>query len=94
MEFVQIVEFNTSRIDEMKDLGRKYEEAGGGGAGVMICRDRDNEGRYFIIASFDDYDTAMKNSEDPKTQELASKMQELADGPPTFYNLDLLERMG
>ena len=94
MEFVQIVEFNTSRIDEMKDLGRKYEEEGGGGAGAMVCADRDNAGRYFIIATFDDYDAAMKNSEDPKTQELAAKMQELADGPPTFYNLDLLERIG
>ena len=94
MEFVQIVEFNTSRIDEMKDLGRKYEEEGAGGAGAMVCADRDNPGRYFIIATFDDYDSAMKNSEDPRTQELSAKMRELADGPPTFHNLDLIERIG
>ena len=92
MEFVQIVEFKTSKIDEMREVGRKYQEEGGGGGNeAFVCSDRDNEGRYFIIARFADYESAMKNSEDPKTQELAGKMQELADGPPTFYNLDLIE---
>jgi hypothetical protein len=95
LEFVQIVEFKTSKIDEMREVARKYQEEGGGGGNqAMICGDRDNEGRYFVIARFADYETAMRNSEDPKTQELAGKLGELADGPATYYNLDLIEDLG
>jgi hypothetical protein len=31
----------------------------------------------------------MKNNELPETAALAQEMQKLADGPPTFYNLDV-----
>jgi hypothetical protein len=94
MKFVQIVDFKTSKIDEMREIGRDYEASGGGSGGAMVCADRDNPGRYLVIATFDDYESAMKNSEDPRTQELAKKMGELADGPPTFHNLDVLETFG
>jgi len=95
MKFVQIVEFRTSRIDEMTALGREYEEGGGGGGGTgMVCADRDDPGRYLVIATFEDYESAMANSEDPRTQELAGKMAELADGPPRFHNLDLVDTIG
>lgn len=40
---------------------------------------------------FDSYDDAMANSDMPTTQEFAQKMMGLADGPPTFYNLDVVE---
>ena len=33
----------------------------------------------------------MENSNSPKTQEMSQKMMGLADGPPTFYNLDVLD---
>jgi hypothetical protein len=33
----------------------------------------------------------MKNSELPITQEFAGKMGALADGPASFYNLNVLE---
>jgi hypothetical protein len=95
VEFVQIVEFKTNRIDEMREVSRKYQEEGGGGGNqALVCADRDNKGRYFVVARFEDYETAMKNSEDPKTQELAAKLGELADGPPTYYNLDVIEDLG
>ena len=94
MKFVQIVEFKTSKIDEMQALGRDYEAAGGGGSGALICADRDNAGRYFVIAQFESHEAAMENSSRPETQALAAKMGELSDGPPTFYNLDLLETIG
>ena len=94
MKFVQIVEFQTSKIDVVTALGREYRESGGGGGNsAIICADRDNPGHYMVIATFDDYEAAMKNSEAPETQELAGKMAELADGPPVFYNLDLLEEV-
>jgi quinol monooxygenase YgiN len=94
MQFVQIVEFKTSKIDEMRELGKKYQEEGGGGGNkAIVCADRDNEGTYLIIATFGSYEEAMKNSEAPETQELARKMGELADGPPNFRNLDLIEEL-
>jgi hypothetical protein len=57
----------------------------------ILCEDRDNPGRYFQVVFFDSYESAMKNSELPVTQEFAQKMGALADSPPTFYNLNVLE---
>lgn len=96
MEFVQIVEFRTSEIDALRERGRAYEEEMGGDRSgrAMVCADRDNPGRYFIIGRFGSYDDAMRNSEDPRTQALADDMAKLADGPPTFYNLDLIDEIG
>jgi hypothetical protein len=34
---------------------------------------------------------AVKNSESPVTQEFAGRMAALADGSPTFYDLDVIE---
>lgn len=96
MKFVQIVEFRTSKIDEMKARGTQYEQETGAGrrAKGTLVADRDNPGRYMIIAEFDSYEEAMKNSEAPETQQLAADMAKLADGPPTFYNLDVVEVFG
>jgi hypothetical protein len=57
----------------------------------VLSEDRDNPGRYFQVVFFDSYVSAMKNSELPVTQEFAEKMSALADGPPTFYNLNVVE---
>ena len=95
MKFVQIVEFKTSRIDEVAALGREYQEAGGGGGNTgTICADRDNPGTYLVIAKFDSSEAAMANSDAPETQALAAKMAELSDGPPSFRNLDVIEELG
>ena len=37
------------------------------------------------------YEAAMENSASPVTQEYAGKMMALGEGPPTFYNLDVLD---
>lgn len=97
MKFVQIVEFNTSKIDEMRARGTQYEQETEGrrppGKGILAA-DRDNPGRYMVIADFPSYEEAMKNSEAPETQKMAEDMQNLSDGPPKFYNLDVLEVWG
>ena len=95
MKFVQIVEFKTTNIDQMRERGRRYAQESGGGAGsAFVCEDRDNPGTYLVIATFDSYEEAMKNSEAPETQALAADMANLSDGPPAFRNLDLLEELG
>jgi hypothetical protein len=40
---------------------------------------------------FDSYESAMENSNLPVTQEFAQRMMALSDGPPSFFNLDVVE---
>ena len=94
MGFVQIIEFSTSKPDEMKQLADEWEAAAAGQRTARrrtLCKDRDNPGRYVNIVSFDSYEDAMANSELPVTQEFARKMTELCDGPATFHNLDVVD---
>jgi len=94
MGFVQIIQFRTSKIDEMRALGEEWQERAGDdrtASRVLVCANRDNPGEYLNIVFFDSYEEAMKNSSLPATQELSGKMMALGDGPPTFYNLDILD---
>ena len=93
MAFVQIIQFRTSKIDEMRALGDEYQkQRGDGGADrVVVCANRDNPGEYLNIVFFESYEAAMENSNHPATQELSSKMMALGEGPPTFYNLDVID---
>jgi hypothetical protein len=94
MGFVQIIEFRTSKLDEMQKVGNEWEAAAAGDTKArrrVMCADKDNPGRYFNIVFFDSYDEAMQNSNLPVTQEYSQKLMALADGAPTFYNLDVVE---
>jgi hypothetical protein len=98
--FVQIIEYRTSKPDEVQALSddyRKEREAADDGSRppsrAINCADRDNPGRYFSIVEFESAEAAMENSSRADTSEFAEKMMELCDGPPTFYNLDLLQEM-
>ena len=97
MAFVQIIEFRTSKFDEMRKVGDEWEAAAGGDRTVrrrVLCQDRDNPGRYFNIVFFDSYESAMENSNLPVTAEFSKRMMALGDGPPTFYNLDDVDDVG
>ena len=92
MAFVQIIEFRTSQPDEVRKVADEWEQATEGKRKTsrrVQCQDRDNPGRYFNIVFFDSYEEAMQNSSLPETDALSKKMMGLADGPPTFYNLDV-----
>jgi hypothetical protein len=97
--FVQIIEYRTSKPEEVAALGEQFrkdrEAAGGGAASVrgVTCSDRDNPGRYFTIVEFGSYEEAMENSQRADTSEFAAKMMELCDGPPAYYNLDVVQTM-
>ena len=94
MGFVQIIQFTTSRIDEMEALGAEWQAAAGSDSTArrrIMCKDRDKENSYLNIVFFDSYEDAMRNSELPATGEFSGKLAALLDGPPTFLNLDLVE---
>jgi hypothetical protein len=82
--FVQIMEFDTSRIDEVDALSRKMQEERGDALLARrgtITADRERPGHCFLIVEFDSYEVAMENSEDPVTGEYSAKLGELLDGP-------------
>ncbi|WP_410793374.1 hypothetical protein [Kribbella sp. C-35] len=97
--FVQIIEYRTSKPDEvaalLEDFRAKREADGDGPAPTLglTCADRDEPGRYFAIVQFDSYEAAMENSQRADTTEMSEKMMALCDGPGTFYNLDVVSSM-
>ena len=95
--FVQIIEFTTTRPEEVKALGEQYRadrKAGGDTAPVIrgtFTADKDRPNTYLNIVEFPSYEAAMENSNHPATSEFAQKMMVLCDGPAKFYNLDVME---
>jgi len=90
-KFVQIIEYQTSRFDEVLALGREREASDKESLArrVTVTADRDRPGTYLTIVEFDSYEAAMENSKRPETQQFAEQMSKLGDGPPKFYNLEV-----
>jgi hypothetical protein len=94
MSFMQIIEFRTKNVDEIRSGGEQYEKALAGRHKVrhrLVAEDRDDPGRYFLMAFFDSYEDAMENSAMPETDALSKKMASLVEGAPSFYNLNIVE---
>jgi hypothetical protein len=90
--FLQIVVYSTARFEEIRAAGKEYGAASPAGPNrVLICASRDTPNRYASIVEFDSYEAAMENSNRPETGEFAARLTAMCDGPPTFYNLDVLE---
>ena len=92
MKFVQIIEYSTSKPDDVKAVVDEFlaaTEGRRGNARGMTTKDRDRPNVYCQIVEFPSYEDAMKNSELPETQQMSQKMMALCDGPPTFRNLDI-----
>ncbi len=94
MKFIQIIEFRTSRIDEVDALRQQWLSDTEGVRLALrgtITRDRDTADTYLNIVEFESYESAMENSSLPSTSAFAAKMAELCDGPAIFRNLDVLD---
>ncbi len=94
MSFIQIVSFSTSRFDEMKALSDKYRADTEGkrtNTKATMCADRDNAGRFTIIAEFPSYEAAMENSNLPETSAVAEKFRSLTGGSLNFHDLEVVE---
>jgi hypothetical protein len=93
MGFIQIIEYTTTRKDEVDKIFEKWRDATKGkrtASRAIITSDRDQANRYIEIVSFPSYEEAMKNSELPETNEIAEQMNKLCDGEMTFRNLDVI----
>jgi quinol monooxygenase YgiN len=94
MAFVQVIDFSTSQYDELMALDAQWRAATEGKRTLrrsIVARDRKDPNHYLVFAFFDDYESAMANSQLPATGEFAAKQQALADGPATFLDLDILD---
>jgi hypothetical protein len=94
--FVQLIEFDTSRIDEVRTLGDKFvseRKAAGDATAIrgILTVDRERPNHYINIVEFPSYEEAMENSNRPETSEFAARLAELCDGPPVFHNLDVVQ---
>jgi molybdopterin synthase catalytic subunit len=91
--FVQVIEWRTSRIDEVQKLNEEWRERFPemGPTRVLVGRSREDTGNYLTLVEFESYEAAMKNSQDPATSEFAERMGKLCDGPPTFRDLDVIQ---
>ncbi|HEX3004623.1 MAG TPA: hypothetical protein VHO27_10440 [Angustibacter sp.] len=94
--FVQIIEYTTSKPDELSALSARWRDSRAGDLGgpdrISVLSDRGHPGRYLTIAEFDSYENAMENSGRADTSDFAAQMAALCDGPPTFRDLDLVEQ--
>jgi hypothetical protein len=94
MAFVQIIEFRTSDIDRARQVNDEWWRATEGKRTVrreLLARDRSDPGRCFAVVFFDSFESAMENSELPETQAAAQQYAKMSDGPPVFYDLEVVE---
>ena len=95
MKFVQIIDFETERIDEMRQLveeaDQRFAGRSGGATHRMVLNDRGNPNRYLVVIEFPSYEDAMRNSQDPETSKMAEQIAALCTRPPSFTDCDLQE---
>ncbi|MGW1624177.1 hypothetical protein [Streptomyces sp. NPDC002172] len=95
MTFVQIIDFETDRIDELKaladEMGSRLAGRENGPARRLILRDRNRPGRDLGVIEFDSYEEAMQNSDDPETSKFAEQMAALCTRPPSFTDCDVVD---
>ena len=93
MKFVQIIEYTTSKPDEIAKIMDAWMAATEGKrtpTREVTGKDRDDSDRYVQIVEFPSYEEAMENSELPETSQFAGQIQALCDGPAVFRNLDVV----
>ena len=91
--FIQIIDFETDKMDEGRKHVDAYLAATEGRRTVqrsILCEDKDKPGHYLNIVFFDSYEGAMKNSAMPETGELAAQLGALTKGEQKFLNLEVV----
>jgi quinol monooxygenase YgiN len=94
MGFVQIIECRTSRLEEIQQLEDQWRAATEGKRTLrrsIVTRDRNDPQRVLVLAFFDDYDSAMANSNLPETSEFGARQAALCDAPMAFTDLDIVD---
>lgn len=92
MPFAQLIEFKTTRLDEVVALMDEWVARTEGKRKArrsLLTADRDDAGTYVQVVEFASYEEAMENSAMPETSEFAERLNKLCEIPPSFRNLDV-----
>ena len=78
--FVQIIEWKTSRIDEVQKLQEEFrsawQERKGGPTRITVLADRDRSNTYMTIAEFNSLEEAEANSNSEETSAFAGRISQ------------------
>ncbi|HXY94527.1 MAG TPA: hypothetical protein VEP49_18760 [Acidimicrobiia bacterium] len=91
MQFLQIIEIITDRIEELLAFEDEWRVAARGrktGTADWLGADRERPGRYFSVNLFPSLEAADANGALPETNALAEQAMQL--GSATFYNCDVI----
>jgi hypothetical protein len=94
MAFIQIIECHSSNVGELQKIDEQWRTATEGKRTLrrsIVAQDHNDPSHYFILAFFDSYESAVENSNLPKTTAFASRYQSFIDGPMIFQDLDVIE---
>ena len=92
MPFVQLIEFQTDRIDEFNAVTDEWLKASADwrtATKAQLGEDRDRPGTYVQIVEFPSYEAAMENSNHPETARFAERIAALCNGPASFRNIEV-----
>ena len=94
MPFVQIIEYDTDRPDEVRALSEEWgqQQLANAPARLTFAEDRERSGHFVIVAEFDSYEQAMAHSDQPETGAYAERMRRLARAEPRFVNLEVAQQ--
>ena len=95
MKFVQIVDFETDRIEEMRTLSeemeKKFAGRSGGPTHRLVLQDRNKPGRYLVR------DRVQRRTRRPcatattRDDKMAEQMAALCTRPPSFTDCDVVD---
>ena len=94
MAFVQIIDGHTDKMEELMKLDDEWMAATEGKRTLtrsVVGVDRNDPTHFVVLAFFDSYEAAMKNSSLPETSDFAEKQTKLMTSPPTFIDLDIVD---
>ena len=83
MAFVQIIELRTSDIELTRQINKQWRQATEGTRTVrreLRARDHSDPSRYYAIAFFDSYESAMENSDLPEPLTSAEQHMKTSEG--------------
>lgn len=91
--FVQMLHLKTDKIDEMKALHEEWRDRIGSATTVIkttVVEDRDNPGWHLVWVEFPSYSAAMKNSDNPITEDFGNRISVLCEEGPSYCNLNVI----
>ena len=92
MAFIQLIDYETDRADEI-DAAMRASMAerpdAPGFTRMEHTQDHDNPRHYMTIVEFDSFESAMANSSRPETDAMAKQLASMCTRGPSYQNLDV-----